>query len=126
MTPQETKTILSKAEECTEGECEVDDVQELISILKAQQKELHDRVQKVKSTVHALEKINSSTDRETDEVRETVRAVFRIFQLGDKASNNDYPSLSKATGWSGEVGDGPTTAYDALPPRKYKKDAPAP
>jgi len=57
---------------------------------------------------------------EVNEMRETARALFRVFQLGDKASGNDYPSLSRPMGWSGEVGNGPTTAYDALPPKKYK------
>ena len=68
----------------------------------------------------SLEKINSQDDREVDQVRETVRAIYRVFQLGDKASGNDYPALSKPTGWSGEVGDGPTTAWDALPPKPWK------
>ena len=59
-----------------------------------------------------------------DEVRETVRAIFRVFQLGDKASGNDYPALTKPTGYSGEVGKGSTTAYDALPPKKWKNPSP--
>lgn len=42
-----------------------------------------------------------------------------LFQ--DKASGNDYPSLSKPTGWSGEVGDGPTDAYKALNPKPWKE-----
>ena len=35
-----------------------------------------------------------------------------------KASGNDYPSLSRPTGYSGEVGDGPKTAFDVLDPKK--------
>merc|ERR1712232_606407 len=58
-------------------------------------------------------------EAKTDEIRETVRALYRVFQLGDEASGNDYPALSRPTGWSGEVGNGPTTAYDCLPPKKY-------
>jgi len=26
------------------------------------------------------------------------------------------------SGFSGDIGDGPTTAYDALPPKKFKAD----
>ena len=59
-------------------------------------------------------------EKPVDEVRETARALFRVFQLGAKASGNDYPALHHATGWSGDVGSGPTTAYDCLPPKKYK------
>lgn len=94
-------------------------------MLKEQQKELHDRVSQVKEMVATLEKINGNPDeRSVDEIRETVRALFRVFQLGDKASGNDYPALSKPTGWSGEVGKGPTTAYDALPPKQMRKPTP--
>lgn len=35
-----------------------------------------------------------------------------------KASGNDYPALSRPTGYSGEVGDGPKTAFDVLDPKK--------
>jgi hypothetical protein len=69
--------------------------------------------------IENLETMNTKDDRKVDEVRETVRALFRVFQLGDKSSGNNYPSLSKPTGWSGEVGDGPKSAYDALPPKKW-------
>ena len=40
--------------------------------------------------------------------------------LQDKASGNDYPKLSKPTGWTGDVGKGSQTAWDALPPKKWK------
>lgn len=110
MTPEETEAILNKAEDCSEGECSLDDVTELIAILKEQQKEIYDRLTDIKASVKSLEYVNAAEDRKVDEVRETVRALFRVFQLGDKASGNDYPSLMKASGWSGEVGDGPTTA----------------
>jgi hypothetical protein len=64
--------------------------------------------------------VNSKDDRKVDEVRETVRALYRVFQLGSKASNNDYPSLSRPTGYSGDVNDGPTDAYRALKPKPWK------
>ena len=120
MTPEETETLLKRAEECVGSECALDDVSELVDLLHDQQKELYDRVEKIKQTVQALEEINKADDRPVDEIRETVRAIFRVFQLGDKASGNDYPSLSKPTGYSGEVGDGPKTAWDSLPPKKWK------
>ena len=122
MSQEESDTILKHATDCVEGECSLDEIDDLIVMLKGQQKELYDRVSQVKEMISTLETVNSKTDgRSVDEVRETVRALFRVFQLGDKASGNDYPSLSKATGWSGEVGKGPTTAYDALPPKQMKK-----
>ena len=110
---------MKTANDCAEGECSLDDVDELISVLQQQQKELSARVEDVKSMISQLESMNRNDDRKVDEVRETVRALFRIFQMGAKSSGNDYPSLSKPTGWSGEVGDGPQSAYDALPPKKW-------
>lgn len=121
LSSEENAAILKKADDCYQGECSLDDVQELIYTLKEQQKELHDRVSQVRSMIETLEKVNGEPDRPVNEIRETVRALFRVFQLGDKASGNDYPSLSRPTGWSGEVGKGPTTAYDALPPKKINK-----
>jgi hypothetical protein len=120
MTPDENEIVMSKATGCVEGNCSLDEVDDLVEVLKAQQKELFDRVEQIKKMVKSLETVNTQDDREVDEIRETVRAIFRVFQLGDKASGNDYPALSRPTGWSGEVGRGPTTAYDALPPKPYK------
>lgn len=124
MTPDETEQVLKKAEACVGSECSLDDVDELVDILKAQQKELYDRVEKIKMTVNSLENVNKAEDRPVDEIRETVRAIWRVFQLGDKGSDNDYPKLSKATGYTGDVGDGPQTAWDALPPKKWKNPSP--
>ena len=87
MTPEETETLLARAEDCAASECAVDDVAELVDLLHVQQKELYDRVEKIKSTVKALEKINKAEDRPVDEIRETVRAIFRVFQLGDKGKS---------------------------------------
>lgn len=110
MTPEETETIMNKADSCAEGECTIDDVTELIAILKEQQKEIYDRLIDIKASVKSLEAVNESDERKVDEVRETVRSLFRVFQLGAKGSGNDYPALMKPSGWSGEVGDGPKTA----------------
>ena len=121
MSQEDTDGIVSKVSSSVDGECSLDEVEDLIELLQSQQKEMYGRVEQIRSMVKSLETVNSQDDREVDQIRETVRAIYRVFQLGDKASGNDYPSLSKPTGWSGEVGDGPTTAYDALPPKPYKK-----
>jgi hypothetical protein len=123
MSKEETDSIMSTASDCVEGECSLDEIDGLISLLRDQQKELSVRVGQIKEMVNTLESVNAADDRSVDQIRETVRALFRVFQLGDKASGNNYPSLSKPTGWSGEVGKGSTTAYDALPPKKMKKSS---
>ena len=121
MSHGETDVILETATNCVEGECSLDEIDGLINVLKDQQKEASLRLEETKDMIKSLETVNGADDRSVDEIRETVRAIFRVFQLGDKASGNDYPSLSKPMGWSGEVGNGPTTAYDALPPKPIKK-----
>ena len=123
MSADETEKVMQHATDCAEGECSLDEVEDLINVLKVQQKELYDRIENVKGMVKTLEVMNKSEERKVDEVRETVRALFRVFQFGDKASGNDYPSLSKPMGWTGEIGDGPKTAYDSLPPKKWKPKA---
>ena len=111
---------MKHASDCAEGECSLDEVSDLIDVLQAQQKELYDRVEEIRNIIKSLEDVNKQDDRKVDEVRETIRALYRVFQLGDKASGNDYPALSRPTGWSGDVGDGAKTAYDAIPPKKWK------
>jgi hypothetical protein len=121
MSKTETESLLKHAKDVASSkECSKEEVDELILSLQTQQRELYNRLDKVKKTLHSLEVASGSPDRKTDELRDTVRAIYRIFQLSDKASGNDYPALSKPTGWSGEINDGPKTAYDVLPPKKYK------
>ena len=117
---KDVDALFKKGEECMEAECDVNSVTNLLEHLKYQEKELTDRVAEIGKIVAILEGRNLKKDREVDEIRETVRAIYRVFQLGNKASGNDYPALSKPTGYSGEVGSGPTTAYDALPPKKWR------
>jgi archaellum component FlaC len=82
MSQGETETLLKTANDCAGGgECSLDDVSELISVLKEQQKDLSDRVQKVRKRINDLNHVNEKDDRKVDEVRETVRALFRVFQM---------------------------------------------
>eukprot|EP00985_Skeletonema_marinoi_P002284 scaffold939_cov107-Skeletonema_marinoi.AAC.2 len=96
MTEEEITTILGKAHGCVDSECAVDDVDDLIAELKDQQK-------------HA----NTKEARKTDDVRAIVKDMLRVFTTSDGKF---------AMGFSGDIGDGPTTAYDALPPKPWKAD----
>ena len=55
MAQDDVDSLLTKAGDCAEGECSIDDVSELLSILKGQQKELYSRVQELKETINKLE-----------------------------------------------------------------------
>lgn len=120
MSREEMNTIINQGHHCEKGECSIDDVDDLIDQLQEQQHLLFDRIKEMNTMMAALENLNKDDSRNVDEVRETVRAIFRLFAMGDKASGNDYPALTKPTGFSGEVGDGPTDAYKALNPKPWK------
>ena len=113
----ETEKIMKTAAECAEGECSIDDVSGLIDELQAQQKEMEKRLEKIKSMVSELRHLNESGDERSDsEVRKFVRDLLRVF------AHDDTKKIAKFTpsGFAGDVGSGSTTAYDALPPKKWK------
>lgn len=74
----EVDSLLTQAADCAEGECSVDEVSDLLLVLKGQQKDLYSRVQQAKDTISTLETVNEKSDREVDEVRETVRHLPRL------------------------------------------------
>lgn len=107
----ETENILQTANDCAEGECSIDDVQDLIYELKQQEKEMHTRLDKIMNMISHLQHVNEKDERQTDEVRALVKDMLRVFSF-------EKPMVFP-TGFAGDVGDGPTTAYDALPPKKW-------
>jgi hypothetical protein len=111
LTEEETASILQSASDCAEGECSIDDVAELIFELKEQRKEMQTRLDRIMNMIADLERINAKDERKTDEVRAFVKDMLRVF-------STDKPMVFP-TGFSGDIGDGPTTAYDALPPKKW-------
>ena len=118
MSLQDIESIMASAQDCSEGECSVDQVGDLIQVLQTQQKELNERIQKIDTMVKRLENMNGK-EKDRDEVRETIRAIMHVFSKSDghKASMS---ARIKPTGYSGDVGKGPTDAYKALNPKPYK------
>ena len=80
MTASEIDAIMFEAESCAEGECALDEVESLINSLQNQQSLLSKRISEIDGLVTTLEEANGTAP--VDEVRETVRAIFRIFALG--------------------------------------------
>mmetsp|Transcript_15482 Transcript_15482/g.35457 ORF Transcript_15482/g.35457 Transcript_15482/m.35457 type:complete len:155 (-) Transcript_15482:401-865(-) len=111
LTEEETMAVLNKSTECIESECSLDEVDELLTVLKGTEKELEGRLEKIMNTISHLQHINEKEERETDEVRAFVRDMLRVF-------NTDKPIVFP-TGYAGDVGKGAQTAYDALPPKKW-------
>ena len=113
MSDEETEAILKTVEDCVEhSQCGVDDVSVLLTELKAQEREMTARLEAMGKLIEQLKQLNSKGDaREADEVRAFVKDLLRVFERGGKA----FP-----VGFSGDIGDEPTTAYDALPPKKWK------
>jgi len=103
--------VLNKSTECIESECSIDEVEELLVVLKDTEQELEGRISKIMNTISHLQSINAKAERETDEVRDFVKDMLRVF-------NTDKP-LVFPTGYGGDKGKGAQTAYDALPPKKW-------
>ena len=111
LSDEETSQILKTADDCVQGECSIDDVSMLVSELKDTEKELNSRLVKVTQMIKDLEHVNQKDERKTNEVKQFVKEMLSVFNHG---STGHYP-----IGFTGDIGDGPTTAYDALPPKKW-------
>jgi hypothetical protein len=112
----EIDAILSTAEDCSEHtQCGVDDVSGLVYELKEFLETLQERSENVNQMIADLEDMNAQPERKPDEVKAFVKDMLRVFETSD-TSLGHYP-----IGFSGDIGDGPTTAYDSLPPKKWKK-----
>lgn len=114
MSEEEVTAILQSAGDCAEGECSIDDVAEFIYELKEQEKVLEDRLEKIMNMIAQLQHVNEKEERQTDEVRAFVRDMLRVF-------SNEKGLGFNPSGFSGDIGS--TTAYDALPPKKWKNPA---
>jgi len=63
------------------------------------------RLEEIMNMVAHLQKLNAADKRKSDDVRAYVRDLLSVFGPNKGGF---------ATGFSGDIGDGPTTAYDAL------------
>ena len=79
MTEDEITAVLDKAHGCVEGECAVNDVDDLIGELKDQQKVLNERLETIMNVVSHLQHANVSDARKTDDVRAIVKDMLRVF-----------------------------------------------
>ena len=111
MSDAETEAILQTIQDCSEHtQCGVDDVAGLLHELKEQEQELTARLASIDTLIEQLDTLNQQTT-ERNEVRAFVSDLLRVFEHGGKG----FP-----IGFPGDIGDGPKTAYDALPPKKWK------
>lgn len=79
MSDEETDAVLKHAGECMEGECSLDEVDDLIKMLKDTEHELETRVEKIMNMVAHLQHINAKEERETNEVRQFISDMLRVF-----------------------------------------------
>lgn len=112
MSDAETELIMESAADCAEGECSVDDVTDLVSELKEQKRVLQTRLDQIMNMISELQHLNEKDSRKSDDVRALVRDMLRVF------SNDGGGPGFTPSGFSGDIGS--TTAYDALPPKKWK------
>jgi hypothetical protein len=81
----------------------------LVAELQKQKNVLQTRLDMIMNMISDLDHVNKKNARETDAVRVLAQDMLRVF-------NRDAPR-SSATGYSGDVGKGPTDAYDYLSPK---------
>ena len=110
LSEDEVTSIMKAAEDCAQGECSLDDVSELIFELEEQQKLMQERLDKTVNIIGALKEMNAKAE-DRDEVRAFVKDMLRVF-------SHEKPSFP-IMGFSGDIGDGPKTAWDVLPPKKW-------
>jgi len=79
MTDEEVETILSKATDCMGEECSVDEVDELLVLLKDTQKSLESRMDTVMNMISDLQHLNGQEERQVDEVKALVKDMLRVF-----------------------------------------------
>jgi DNA repair exonuclease SbcCD ATPase subunit len=79
MTDEETEKVLKSAQDCVESECSIDEVDDLLQVLKSTEKELEDRLEKIMNMIGHLQHINEKPERQTNEVRQFVKDMLRVF-----------------------------------------------
>ena len=79
MSDAEQEQVLKHATDCVEGECSLDEVSELLSVLKDTEHELEHRLEKIMNMVSHLQDINAKEERKTDEVRAFVKDLLSVF-----------------------------------------------
>lgn len=79
MSDEETEKILGHAQECVDSECSVDEVGDLLTVLKATEKDLEERLEQIMNMIAHLQHINAKEERKTDEVRAFVQDMLRVF-----------------------------------------------
>ena len=94
MSDAETEQVLKQASGCVEGECSIDEVDDLLAVLKETEAELEARLEKIMNMVSHLQHINAKEERKTDEVRAFVSDLLRVFSTGvstELVGDRSYP-----------------------------------
>ena len=113
-TDKEVDSLIGRAKTCIAQGGSVEEMNGYIDELRVLQQQIKPQRQQLVETVKSLEKINDRDNR--DEVKETVRALLRVFSSKDY--DNDLPQLGMPLGI--DCGKGPFDAYDVLDPKPWK------
>ena len=107
LSEEETEQIFQSVTDCGEGECSIDEVDNLIADLKKQQLKMNSRLNKIVKMISELEHLNDEDDRKVDEVCQYVKDLLRVFGPNWKGF---------VTCFSGGIADEPTAPYKVLEP----------
>lgn len=94
MSEEETEAILNHAKECVDSECSIDEVDDLLQVLKSTETELEQRLEQVMNMIGHLQHINEKEERKTDEVRAFVKDMLRVFN-----TDVSFPSSLLSMDW---------------------------
>jgi hypothetical protein len=111
MSEEEYAALIDRAYVCDALDCTYEDVDALIVQLKEQQQAMSTRLQNIMNVIAHLQHANDEKERNKEDVRKIVKDMLRVFTNVDGGF---------AMGFSGDIGKGATTAYDALPPKPWK------
>jgi hypothetical protein len=79
MSDEETQAVMNSAQECIDSECSIDETTDLLKTLKSTEKDLEERLETIMNMIAHLQHINQKEERKTDEVREFVKDMMRVF-----------------------------------------------
>ena len=79
MTDKEVAAILEQANGCVGEECPVDEVDQLLVLLKATERDLKSRMKDVVHMIDELDHLNAKEKRKPDEIKAFVKDIMSVF-----------------------------------------------
>ncbi|EKU22748.1 hypothetical protein NGA_0252402 [Nannochloropsis gaditana CCMP526] len=93
------KNFITEADNCLNGECSIDDVNDLLIQLRVEIKSLKTKLAEVEACEQQLTQMNGAPLAK-DAVRDIIKAVLRAMDVDPEDSS--FPQIVRAAGFAGE------------------------